>query len=125
MSDLELKTRFGLVDAIKWRLLRGGSVIVAWPEWCEVTVDHNDLAWVDWGGAVRIIRDTDDPNWHYRPFLDKNIGKFGKDWMWRVRGCALDPNIRLDPWGPSTLEIRLHKRKAKWASILQLKWSSK
>jgi len=126
MSDLELMCHFGIVNAVKWHLLKGSCVIAAWPEWCEVTVDHNDLAWIDWGGAVTLTRDTDDPNWHYRPFLDKNVGKFGKDWMWRVHpGTKEADKLGTYDVDHAVLEIRLHKRKAKWASILQLKWSSK
>jgi len=123
MADYELKSRFGPWDAFKWWLLRHNSIIVKMPETKEATVDHTNAAWIDFGGAATLTIITDCPNWHYRPFLDQHVGAIGKDWMWKVipGNPFLFRNNRLADL--IVLEIRFRKDKAKWASLLYLKWS--
>lgn len=124
MADIELKSRFGLVEAVRWRTMRGGTVFLPWPDEKEVTVDHNDEVWADLGGAVYVKAVTDCPNWHYRPYIRKNIGKHGKDWMWRVHPGRFIPGTGVPVVSPYYLELRLSKKNAKWATLLRLKWCS-
>ena len=51
---------------------------------------------------------------HYRPWLEKNVGKQHIDWDWAI----LDGDMRNDQ-----LSIKLRLGKTKWASIIALKWS--
>lgn len=124
MADIEIKYRFGLIEAVKWWLMRHNSVELQWPSDGEIEVDHNDAAWVDLGGAVTISAYTNCPNWHYRPYLDRNVGQYGKDWMWK--GHAPIPVVLCDgEYDKGSLELRVSNKKAKWLSLIQLKWATK
>lgn len=125
MSEHEIKTRFGPIEAIKWRLMPGEIITLPWPNVKEFTVAHNSLYWKDLGGAMNVVVATDSPNLHYRPYLEESIGKQGRDWMWRhVSGGSVfvDPQFHRDI---DRVQIKIHKRKAKWTNILLLKWGQK
>jgi len=122
MSDYEIKHRFGPIEAVKWWLMRHNTATVRWPREQRVVIEDTHAAWVDAIGPMKITIVTDDPNWRYRPFLEKAVGKLGRDWMWKTRSQESAWQGSFSP-GEMLLEIRVHSSKAKWLSILQMKWS--
>lgn len=118
MSDFEIKTRFGPTEAFLWhfKFSSGERVILDWPELKKFVVDSHDRLWIDCGGAEKVEIHSDDPNQHYRPFLEKNVGVQNKDWMWKHIGGPKDYSR------DQKLEIRFRKNKAKWATMLRLQW---
>lgn len=124
MPSYEIKSRFGPYDAVKWRCMRGGVVSLHWPKIEKVNSTSQAVNWLilEVEQLPRIYSDC--PNLHYRPWLEKYVGKEGCDWMWRHKvGCGVfispDYHRRHD-----RLEIKLRKNKSKWASLLLLKWGS-
>lgn len=125
MAKREIKSRFGPWEAIKWRFMRGEVVSLPWPKVEEFTVNDKSPGWVDLGGAANVVIYTDCPNHHYRPWLEEKVGEQGKDWMWRHKvGCSVfispDWHRQID-----RLEVKVSKRKSKWASLMMLKWGQR
>lgn len=55
-----------------WMLMPGKTIVVRWPRgWTEL--DHL-------GNQV----ESSDPNDHYRPWLENNVGRQGWDWDWKI-----------------------------------------
>lgn len=86
-----LKTKLAVRDLylhFYWRVMVGPRVLVKWPTGTE-------------------------PNEAYRPWLEENVGKQGKDWEWNhvyVEAGAFD------------LEIVLTKKKKHHAAMIALMW---
>lgn len=109
----------------RYRFMKGETVTLPWPKMMKIVVNDTSDQWTDCGGAKKVELITDDPNYHYRPFLEQKVGKQGKDWMWRhVVGCSvfISPDFHRQV---DKLEIKLSKDKAKWASVIRLKWETK
>lgn len=67
-----------LFKSLWWALMPGDTVTLPWPRgWTDL--DHL---------GTQVL--SSDPNDHYRPWLEKNVGRHGWDWNWRV---ALDGNL--------------------------------
>lgn len=91
---------------IWWRWAPGVTVTVKWPTgWTE----QDDL-----GNQTQ----SSDPNDHYRPWLEKNVGKQGRDWDWRIGSVNSNEILETD-----TLLIKVRLGKAKFASHMALMWS--
>lgn len=107
MSKFEIKQLFGLtiVQHIWWKFVPGTTITIPWPkkEWLTL---HDD------GDGSTVQAHTNDPNYHYRPYLEKNVGKQGRDWDWW-----------LDPVDGNTLTIKFRKGKESWASIITIIWT--
>lgn len=117
MSKLEIKERFGLniVQHIWWKFIPGTTTTVKWPVG-EVVIDESMPQW-DWTiGPSKYIVESSDPNDHYRPYLEKHVGKQGWDWDWLIE--AKD-NTQY----PDQLRIRFRKGKEEWASITTIMWT--
>lgn len=70
------------VKRLRWKYLLGVKVTVPWPVGhIEIGPDHRQ--WDDTMGAVKQSVLSADPNDHYRPWLEENIGRQGWDWDWR------------------------------------------
>ena len=83
-----------------WRYMPGVTVMVQWPRgWTQPDHLGNQIL-------------SADPNDHYRPYMEKHIGRQGWDWDWRIDDFAKD-----------TLTIRLRRRHQHHASVLALKWA--
>lgn len=109
-----VKVMLGLFNRLWWKFFPGVVINVRWPAG-NIVVDHHDPRWVDWGGAVWVdLGFSSDPNEHYRPIMEKLIGKQGWDWDW----CLKDSDIEN---GRVTIKIR--QKYAKYAIMLQLKWN--
>ena len=84
-----------------WKFMPGIEVVLLWPD-----------------GKVK-IRNEDcvlsaDPNDHYRPWLEENVGKQGWDWDWKVHGDYTA--------GSSQLLLKIRRSKAQFATMAALKW---
>ena len=73
-----------------------------------------DPRWADLGGASYIAFESADPNDHYRPWLEKNVGRQGRDWDWYMGNTDVVDN---------RLTIRIRKSKGTWASVAALTWA--
>lgn len=101
-----------------WWIFDYVEITVKWPSG-EIVVDHNDPRWADLGGAVWIGFESADPNDHYRPDLELNVGKQGLDWDWHLkwhgRNIETGENV-------GRLTIRFRKSKSNWAAYYTMKW---
>jgi hypothetical protein len=125
MANYEIKSRFGPIEAIKWKMFQGPTVSLVWPDVAGFVVNDTSPYWRDLGGAMNVIVRSDSPNLHYREYLEKNIGEQGIDWMWKHEiGCRafISPGYHRQT---DRLKIKLPKRNAKWASVLYLRWGQK
>jgi len=116
MAQFELHVRLGVVGDLRWRMLQGGEVSVKWPMGeCVVSPDHPRWDWTI--GPPHYIVNSADPNDHYRPWLEANVGKQGWDWEWKLvpaePGCY-SPGDRV--------LIRVRKSKSHTLSAMALMW---
>lgn len=102
---------------IWWKFVSGQTIKVKWPNG-KITVDHNHPRWADLGGAVWIAFDSADPNDHYRPYLEKHIGKQGWDWDWELYRDSIDNQFECS-YG---LAIKIRQKHYKHATILAMMW---
>lgn len=109
MAMLEInKHADSLSEWLFWKYGKGPTVTVKWPVGPIEEVDPVD-------GTI-----SADPNDHYRPWLEKNVGKQNRDWMWKIGPTAADNGFGTR--GYDTLLIKFRKSKAKWSSIAVLLW---
>ena len=94
-----------LSEWLFWKYGKGPTVTVKWPVG-PVRVPNGDNAGV--------LTESADPNDHYRPWLEKNVGKQNRDWIWGMR----DNNA-----AENRLTIKFSRAKAKWAIMAALLWT--
>lgn len=118
MSEREIKTKITFIEYLWWKLVPGTTIKVKWPrkEWL-VLQDDGD------GGRIDTL--TDDPNDHYLPWLEKNVGKQGIDWNWRIQvgRSFYTPGYEDQDQESDKVVIKFRKGKGKWASVAGLLWS--
>ena len=94
-------------DKLWWRFMPGVVINVQWPNGPIVKefIDQykTDEQWL-----------SADPNDHYRPWMEKYVGKQGWDWNWGV--CIKDVS-------ENRLTIKIRRKHAKYATIAALWWS--
>lgn len=113
-SGRYLPCGLNIYQKIWWKFVPGKVIKVKWPRG-NLVIDHNHPKWQDMGGAVWVdLGFSADPNDHYRPWLEKNVGKQGWDWNW---GFA-DSDATDD-----TLTIKIRRGREKYATLLGLMWS--
>jgi len=87
---------------IWWRVMPGQVIDVAWPVgWTEP--DHFGTSW-----------ESADPNDHYRPWMEANVGQQGWDWNW---------DVLLNSDGSSRVLIKFRKGKESEAMAAWIKWA--
>ena len=91
-------------EKIWWRFMPGVIISVAWP---------TGQVKVGYGPEFEYI-DSADPNDHYRPWMEKYVGKQGWDWNWGV--CSKDVS-------ENRLTIKIRRKHAKYATIAALWWT--
>ncbi len=102
-----------LRERLWWRWVPGVLINVAWPVG-DVVVTENHPLW-DWTvGPSKYVVESADPNDHYRPEMEKLIGRQGWHWNWGMCGNDVLEN---------RLTIKIVKSKAKYATVLALKWA--
>lgn len=94
-----------LSEWLFWKYGKGPTITVRWPVGWVVLCENPD--------GSKVGTDSADPNDHYRPWLEKNVGKQHRDWVWGLR----DNNA-----AENRLTIKFRKSKAKWSSIAVLLW---
>lgn len=116
MAKWEIHKRAGnLVEAAWWRFMPGVTINVKWPKGMIVAgPGPEDPLWYDLGGAAYITFESADPNDHYRPWMEKNVGKQGWDWQWGLR----DNNA-----AENRLTIKVRTKHAGWATMAALLWA--
>jgi hypothetical protein len=96
-----------IVEQLWWRFMPGVVVTVRWPiGWVSLENDSQS----DQTFTAR----SADPNDHYRPWMEANVGRQGWDWDW---GMA-NNDARND-----TLTIKIRQKHAAHATIIALKWA--
>lgn len=113
-SGRYIPSGLNILEKLWWRFVPGVTITVRWPRG-EVIVDHNHPLWEDMGGAVWVnLGVSADPNDHYRPYLEKHIGKQGWDWNWGL----VNDDIKHD-----RLTIKVRRKHGKYATMLAVVWS--
>jgi hypothetical protein len=123
MAKWEIHRRFGTVKALWWKFMPGVKITVKWPAGL-VEIDDSMPQW-DWTiGPAKYVVASADPNDHYRPWLEQNVGRQGWDWDWRLgpitgaQGSANGPTYLTGDY----LEIKFRKAKAEYATMFKLIW---
>jgi hypothetical protein len=101
------------IEKLWWRFMPGVVFEVKWPRGqIKVGPSHRD----GWNGIGEYFEyvESADPNDHYRPYLERHIGKQGWDWQWGMGGN----NVAED-----RLTIKIRRKYAHYATILAIKWS--
>lgn len=121
MSQAEIHYRCGnLRDYLWWRFMPGITIEVPWPTG-EIEVGPNSRNWAGvMHGSLRQLVESADPNDHYRPWLEYNVGRQRWDWDWRIGYIAAD-NLA-GTVGVDTLLIKVRMGKSKWAVVASLMW---
>jgi hypothetical protein len=102
-------------DKLWWYFMPGVVINVRWPKGMIVAgPGPADPRWCDWGGAAYITYESADPNDHYRPWMEKNVGKQGWDWNWGLSGNDATENM---------LTIKFRKSKEQYATLAAIMWS--
>ena len=78
-----------------------------------VVVGMGDSRWSGLGPMYEEVYSTD-PNDHYRPFLEKYVGKQGWNWQWGLANNDAAEN---------RLTIKIRQKYAEYAIIAKMKWS--
>lgn len=113
MAKWEIHRRLPIVNALWWKFTKGPEITVKWPVG-EIVIDESDPRW-DWSlGASLQAGMSADPNDHYRPELEKNVGCQGIDWNWKMGNWDATNN---------TLTIKFRKKYEREALMYKLKWS--
>lgn len=89
-----------------WRFVPGTIINVRWPVGWVVLHENPD------GSAVSA--NSADPNDHYRPWMEANIGKQGWDWNWGMADRDATDN---------RLTIKIRRQHEKYATIIAMRWS--
>jgi hypothetical protein len=107
--------RLGPIQGFWWKFMPGAEIEVPWPA-ADIVVGPNSRNWGGMGPTYEQIFSTD-PNDHYRPWLEENVGRQGWDWDWRIGQVAAAGNVR------DTLVIKFRKGKAEYATMAAMRWS--
>jgi len=99
-------------DKLWWRFMPGTVIKVAWPTGTIIGV--SDPRYYDRTGSAYIPYSSADPNDHYRPWLEENVGKQSWDWNWGFTGNDVTEN---------KLTIKIRKGREKYATLATILWS--
>ena len=118
MSKLEVNALFELtpgryipcglniIDKLWWRLMPGVVINLPWPKGWVILHEDPDGSCVSTQSA--------DPNDHYRPWLEANVGRQGWDWNWGMADRDATDN---------RLTIKIRQKYAGYATIALLRWT--
>jgi hypothetical protein len=118
MSKLEIKKLFTLPNGIHlpcglnikeklwWRFMPGVIINVKWPQGWAILHDDGE------GGQTSVM--SADPNDHYRPWMEANVGQQGWDWNWGMANNDVSDN---------RLTIKIRQRHQDCAIIAKIMWS--
>jgi hypothetical protein len=118
MSKFEIKSLYTLPNGIHlpcglnfrdklwWRFMPGVVINVKWPDGWVVLHESPDGSMVSTRSA--------DPNDHYRPWMEKNVGRQKWDWDWGMANNDVSDN---------RLTIKIRQKHQECAIIAKLMWS--
>ena len=111
-----MRTRYSFftyfVSRAFWHLVPTVEVKLRWPVG-EITVGPDDPRW-DWTlGATYQSGISADPNDHYRPWLEKHVGRQSWHWDWKIVDNDASANC---------LTLRIRRDLAEYATIAALRW---
>lgn len=93
-------------EKLWWRFIPGETVKVKWPDgWTKAEPAPG-------GGWIQ--QESSDPNDHYRPWLEKHVGRQGWDWNWGMADNDVTEN---------KLTIKIRRKHARFASMITLLWA--
>lgn len=112
MSKYEIRKRtLDVFSTLWWKYIPGNIITVKWPVG-TIRVPNGDNT-----GMMTV---SADPNDHYRPWLEKNVGKQGWDWDWRIGPVAADNGTGIR--GYDTLLIKFRRKHTETAMMAKLMW---
>lgn len=118
MSKLEIRKLFTLPNGVHfpcglnlreklwWRFMPGVIINVRWPKGWVVLREDPDGSCVSTESA--------DPNDHYRPWMEANVGRQKWDWDWGMANTDVSDN---------RLTIKIRQKHSECAIIAKLMWS--
>ena len=98
--------QLGFWQRLWWLFVPGVVINVRWPRGWVVLWENPD--------GTKVSTESADPNDHYRPELERLIGRQSWAWNW---GLA-DSDATND-----RITIKIRQDKAKYATLLALKWA--
>jgi hypothetical protein len=105
-SGRHLPCGLNIFEKLWWQFMPGVVINVRWPVG-EIRIKQEESNIWDY------VRSAD-PNDHYRPWLEKNVGKQGRDWNWGMANNDASEN---------RLTIKIRKSKSNYAVIALLRWN--
>ncbi len=102
-----------IMGQLWWRFVPGTVINVRWPVGqIKVGPGHRQ----GWSGVGEYYEwvESADPNDHYRPFLEKYVGRQGWDWDWGMADRDATDN---------RLTIKIRRKHNRYATILAIKWA--
>ena len=95
-----------LKEWLFWKYGSGPTITVKWPVGWVVLHVFPD--------GSQTSAESADPNDHYRPWMEKNVGRQNRDWVWGLR----DNNA-----AENRLTIKFRRSKAKLATMAVILWA--
>ena len=90
----------------------GVVINVRWPKGqVKVGPSHRD-GWSGYGPEFEYV-DSADPNDHYRPWMEENVGKQGWDWNWGMANNDVADN---------RLTIKVRTKHAECLTLAAMRW---
>lgn len=117
MAKWELNKRTGLKQALWWAAVPGVEITLPWPTGWVVLHEDPD------GSKVSV--ESADPNDHYRPWLEKNIGKQGWDWEWKhiITDTMITPGYEQEMTAKDRVLIKIRNKHKEAAMVMKLLYS--
>jgi hypothetical protein len=78
------------LNKLWWKHVPGSTVTMPWPRG-PVEVGPNSGLFDGFKNEIPQTVESADPNDHYRPWLEKNIGRQGWDWDWKWEQASYYP----------------------------------
>ena len=117
MAKWELNKRTGLRQALWWATVPGVEITLPWPTGWVVLHEDPD--------GSKVSAESADPNDHYRPWLEKNIGKQGWDWEWKhiITDTMIAPGYEQEMTAKDRVLIKIRNKHKEAAMVMKLLYS--
>jgi hypothetical protein len=112
-SGRYLPCGLNIIHQLWWRFMPGVIINVKWPKGQIKVGPSHRYGWSGIGPEFEYV-DSADPNDHYRPWMEKNVGKQGWDWNWGLANNDAAEN---------RLTIKIRRKYQDYAIIAKLQWS--
>lgn len=97
-----------------WQWVPKVETVLPWPSGWVVLDEHAD--------GSKVSTDSADPNDHYRPWLESNVGRQYWDWDWEPVLGPVQGNQRGSWQTKDGVRLFVRQDKGKYATIATLKW---